>query len=105
MKEILNKLFTRKIVEPILMVLVSFLILEFLIFPGLTIENTFINIISGIFGIILGLVFLTYADNIIKDYFEKKDDEGWGGLSNEELIGDDEIPNLKSKDNKDENIQ
>ena len=103
MKEILNKLFTRKIVEPILMVLVSFLILEFLIFPGLTIENTFINIISGIFGIILGLVFLTYADNIIKDYFEKKDDD-WGGLSNEELIGDDEIPNVKLKEKKDENI-
>ncbi len=103
MKKILNKLFTRKIIEPILMVVISFLILEFLIFPGLTIENTFINIISGIFGIILGLVFLTYADNIIKEKFEKKDD--WGGLTNEELIGDDEIPNLKSKDNKDENIQ
>jgi hypothetical protein len=103
MKKILNKLFTRKIIEPILMVVVSFLILEFLIFPGLTIENTFINIISGIFGIILGLVFLTYADNIIKDYFEKKDDD-WGGLSNEELIGDDEIPNVKLKEKKDENI-
>ncbi len=104
MKKILNKLFTRKIIEPILMVVVSFLILEFLIFPGLTIENTFINIISGIFGIILGLVFLTYADNIIKDYFEKKDDEDWGGLSNEELIGDDEIPNVKLKEEKNENI-
>ena len=103
MKKILNKLFTRKIIEPILMVVVSFLILEFLIFPGLTIENTFINIISGIFGIILGLVFLTYADNIIKDYFEEKDDD-WGGLSNEELIGDDEIPNVKLKEKKDENI-
>ncbi len=105
MKKILNKLFTRKFIEPILIFVVSFLILEFLIFPGLTIENTFINIISGIFGIILGLVFLTYADNIIKDYFEKKDDEDWGGLTNEELIGDDEIPNVKSKEKKDENIQ
>jgi hypothetical protein len=104
MKKNLNKLFTRKIIEPILMVIVSFSILEFLIFPGLTIENTFINIISGIFGIILGLVFLTYADNIIKDYFEKKDDEDWGGLSNEELIGDDEIPNVKLKEEKNENI-
>ena len=84
------------------MVIVSFSILEFLIFPGLTIENTFINIISGIFGIILGLVFLTYADNIIKDYFEKKDD--WGGLTNEELIGDDEIPNVKSKEKEDGKI-
>jgi hypothetical protein len=103
MKKIINKLFTKKVIEPILMVLVSFLILEFLIFPGLTIENTFINIISGIFGIILGLVFLTYADNIIKDYFEKKDDD-WGGLSNEELIGDDEIPNVKSKEKEDGKI-
>jgi predicted membrane chloride channel (bestrophin family) len=102
MRKIINKLFPRKIVEPIVMVIISFLILEFLIFPGLTIENTFINIISGIFGIILGLVFLTYADNIIKDYFEKKDD--WGGLTNEELIGDDEIPNVKSKEKEDGKI-
>jgi predicted membrane chloride channel (bestrophin family) len=102
MRKIINKLFPRKIVEPIVMVVISFLILEFLIFPGLTIENTFINIISGIFGIILGLVFLTYADNIIKDYFEKKDD--WGGLTNEELIGDDEIPNVKSKEKEDGKI-
>jgi hypothetical protein len=102
MRKTINKLFPRKIVEPIVMVIISFLILEFLIFPGLTIENTFINIISGIFGIILGLVFLTYADNIIKDYFEKKDD--WGGLTNEELIGDDEIPNVKSKEKEDGKI-
>jgi hypothetical protein len=102
MRKIINKLFPRKIVEPIVMVIISFLILEFLIFPGLTIENTFINIISGIFGTILGLVFLTYADNIIKDYFEKKDD--WGGLTNEELIGDDEIPNVKSKEKEDGKI-
>ncbi len=102
MKKILNKLFTRKFIEPILIFVVSFLILEFLIFPGLTIENTFINIISGIFGIILGLVFLTYADNIIKEKFEKKDD--WGGLTNEELIGDDEIPNVKSKEKEDGKI-
>jgi len=65
----------------------------------LTIENTLLNIGSAIVGIFLTIFILSYVDGKIKEKFEKKQENDWGGLTNEELIGDDEIPNLKSKEN------
>jgi hypothetical protein len=50
-------------------------VLEFIIFPGLTIDNTILNILSGITGVILGIIVLTYVDGKIKDRFEKKEDK------------------------------
>jgi hypothetical protein len=50
-------------------------VLEFIIFPGLTIDNTILNILSGITGVVLGIIVLTYADGKIKDRFEKKEDK------------------------------
>jgi hypothetical protein len=102
MKKIFNKVFSRPILEPLLTIIVSILILEYIIFPGLTIENTLLNIGSGIVGMFLTIFILNYADEKIRDKFEKKKEEDWGGLTNEELIGDDEIPNLKSKENKED---
>jgi len=98
MKNIFNKVFSRPILEPVLITIVSILILEYIIFPGLTIENTLLNIGSAIVGIFLTIFILSYVDGKIKEKFEKKQENDWGGLTNEELIGDDEIPNLKSKE-------
>ena len=102
MKKIFNKVFRRPILEPVFTTIVSILILEYIIFPGLTIENTLLNIGSAIVGIFLTIFILSYVDGKIREKVEKKQENDWGGLTNEELIGDDEIPNLKSKENKED---
>jgi hypothetical protein len=105
MKKIFNKVFSKPILEPVVTTIASILILEYIIFPGLTIESTLLNLGSGILGIFLTLFILVYVDGKIKEKSEKKeDDNDWGGLTNEELIGDDEIPNLKSKENENDKI-
>ena len=72
MKKIFRKVFSGPILEPIVTIVASILILEYIIFPGLTIDNTLLNIGAGIAGIFLGLIFLIYADGKVKDYFDKK---------------------------------
>ena len=73
MKKIFRKVFSGPILEPIVTIVASILILEYIIFPGLTIDNTLLNIGAGIAGIFLGLIFLIYADGKVKDYFDKKE--------------------------------
>jgi len=75
MKKIFKKVFSGPILEPIVTIVASILILEYIIFPGLTIDNTLLNIGAGIAGIFLGLIFLIYADGKVKDYFDKKEDK------------------------------
>jgi hypothetical protein len=102
MKELFKKVFSKQIMTPIILSTVSILVFEFIVFPGLTIDNTILNILSGITGVVLGTIVLTYVDGKIREKFEKKEDNDWGGLTNEELIGDDEIPNVKPKENKED---
>jgi hypothetical protein len=75
MKELFKKVFSKEIMTPAIMAIVSILVLEFIVFPGLTIDNTILNILSGITGVVLGIIVLTYADGKIKDRFEKKEDK------------------------------
>ena len=75
MKELFKKVFSKEIMKPAIMAIISILVLEFIIFPGLTIDNTILNILSGITGVILGIIVLTYVDGKIKDRFEKKEDK------------------------------
>ena len=75
MKELFKKVFSKEIMKPTIMAIISILVLEFIIFPGLTIDNTILNILSGITGVVLGIIVLTYADGKIKDRFEKKEDK------------------------------
>ena len=75
MKKIFKKVFSGPILEPIVTIVASILILEYIIFPGLTIDNTLLNIGAGIAGIFLGLIFLIYADGKVKDYLDKKEDK------------------------------
>ena len=67
MKELFKKVFSKEIMRPAIMAIVSILTLEFIIFPGLTIDNTILNILSGITGVVLGIIVLTYADGKIKE--------------------------------------
>jgi predicted membrane protein len=75
MKEVLKKVLNRTVLEPIIIFIVSMATLQFLVYPGLTINNTFLNILSGALGIFLVLVVLVYIDDKIKDKFEKKEIE------------------------------
>jgi hypothetical protein len=60
MKQALTKLFKTTNIEPIFVGLGIFLILTFLIFPGLTASDTLINIISALGAVILGLFVFYY---------------------------------------------
>jgi hypothetical protein len=60
MKQALTKLFKKTNIEPIFVGLGIFLILTFLIFPGLTASDTLINIISALGAVILGLFVFYY---------------------------------------------
>lgn len=60
MKQALTKLFKKTNIEPTLVGLGIFLILTFLIFPGLTASDTLINIISALGAVILGLFVFYY---------------------------------------------
>ena len=72
MKEILKRVLSRTVLEPIVIFIVSMATLEFLVYPGLTIDNTFLNVLSGAIGIFLALVVLAYVDGKIKNIFESK---------------------------------
>ena len=89
MKKIFKKVFSRPILEPIVSIVASFLILEYIIFPGLTIDNTLMNVGAGLVGIFLGIIFLTYTDGKIKDHFEKKEHK-----QNEESLKEKENGNV-----------
>jgi uncharacterized membrane protein len=75
MKEVFKRVFNRAVLEPIVIFIVSMLTLEFLVYPGLTIDNTLLNILSGTLGVFLALVVLSYVDGKIRDVFEKKKTE------------------------------
>jgi len=72
MKETFKKVFNQAVLEPIIIFIVTMLTLEFLIYPGLSIDNTLLNILAGTLGVFLALVVLAYADGKIRDIFEKK---------------------------------
>ena len=65
MKELLNKIFDKKIVTPVVSGIGVFAIFEYIIYPGLTAANTFINIIS-VFIAVFVLVFVFYLLKIDK---------------------------------------
>jgi hypothetical protein len=84
MKETFKKVFNRAVLEPIIIFIVSMLVLEFLIYPGLSIDNTLLNILAGTLGVFLALVALAYIDGKIRDVFEKKKPESETKKPNED---------------------
>lgn len=59
MKDILKKVFSQKTASPIFVGFGTFAILTFIVFPGLTVSSTIVNIISGILGLFV-LIFVYY---------------------------------------------
>lgn len=60
MKKALNKVFKKGNIESVLVGLGVLLIIEYLIFPGLTAPDTFTNIVSSLGAIVLGLFVYYY---------------------------------------------
>lgn len=59
MKELIKKVFNKKITTPIFIVFGVLGVFNFIVFPGLTTADTAANIVSAIFGVFT-LVFLFY---------------------------------------------
>lgn len=60
MKDLFKSVFNRKTITPVLFWLGVFFLLTFIVFPGLTYSNTFINIMSLIVGLITLIVVFYY---------------------------------------------
>jgi hypothetical protein len=66
MKEIFKQSFSWESLKPFVIGVSTILILEFLVFPGLTLANTFINILSGL--VLIGLIIFTVT--YLRDVFK-----------------------------------
>lgn len=65
MKELFKKVFSQKTSSPIFVGFGTFAILTFIVFPGITVANTILNIISGILGLFT-IIFVYYYINMDK---------------------------------------
>lgn len=74
MNKILKKVFTNKLTKILTTILISVLFYTFLVFPGLTLDNTFINLVSGVLGV-LYLIFLFYFFNLDLLFTKEKEPE------------------------------
>ena len=72
MKEIVNKLKNDSRWQPVLVFLGNLAILEFIIFPGLTVSSTFVNMLCVLIFIALFLFDLNYVK---EKYFTKSEEE------------------------------
>jgi hypothetical protein len=70
MKEILKKVFDKKISLPIIIGSGTFAIFTFIVFPGLTAANTLVNILSGLLGLFT-FVFIFYYLKLDKTYEQR----------------------------------
>jgi len=78
MKEIVNKLKNDSRWQPILVVLGNLVILEFIIFPGLTVSSTFVNMLCVLIFIALflfdhnnvNLTYLTMSEEVKQVQYE-----------------------------------
>jgi hypothetical protein len=70
MKEILKKVFDKKISLPIIIGSGTFAIFTFVVFPGLTAANTLVNILSGLLGLFT-FVFIFYYLKLDKTYEQR----------------------------------
>jgi hypothetical protein len=69
MNDIFKKIFDRKTVKPIFVGFGAFAIFSFIVFPGLTVANGFLNILSALIGI-FSLVYIFYyidADKLFQN--------------------------------------
>jgi uncharacterized membrane protein len=67
MKEILKKVFDKKISAPIFIGFGTFAIFNFIVFPGLSASNTILNVLSAVLGLFT-FVFIFYYLKLDKTY-------------------------------------
>lgn len=65
MKDIFKKIFDNKIITPLFIAFGVFAILEFIVFPSLTMANTFLNIVGTFVFIFMGLFVFYYIKALI----------------------------------------
>lgn len=77
MKNLLKKVFNKKISTPIFVGVGTFAIFTFIVFPGLTTANTTLNILSAIVGLFtLVFVFYYLKGDVILDTISKDIEPG-----------------------------
>lgn len=101
MKQLLEKVFNKKISSPIFVGFGTFAIFTFIVFPGLTVANTILNILSGIVGLFT-ICFLYYYINM--DKFVDKIMHIEPGETELDYISKDEIEKIKKKTTKKEKV-
>jgi hypothetical protein len=101
MKQLLEKVFNKKISSPIFVGFGTFAIFTFIVFPGLTAANTILNILSGILGL-FSIMFVYYYINM--DKFVDKLMNIEPGETELDYIPKDEIEKIKKGITKKEKV-
>ena len=101
MKQLLEKVFNKKVSSPIFVGFGTFAIFTFIVYPGLTLSNTIINILSALIGIFT-LVFIFYHIGGEKIVDSLKDIEP--GETEFDYISKEEIEKIKKKSTKKEKV-
>lgn len=65
MKNVLNKLISKNLVEPILVIFGTIAIFQWVVTPGLSTDSTLVNVLSGIIAVVSGLFVVLYVKECI----------------------------------------
>lgn len=101
MKQLLEKIFNKKVSSPIFVGFGTFAIFTFIVYPGLTAANTILNILSALVGLFT-LVFIFYY--IGGDKFVESITEIEPGETEFDYIPKDEVEKIKKKTTKKEKV-
>ena len=88
MKELFKKLFSKKTSTPVFVGFGVFAIFTFIVFPGLTVANTFLNIVASLVGIFTLTFIFYYIDG----------DKFFSTVSNEIEPGETELDYLPKEE-------
>ncbi len=97
MKEIFKKTFSAKSLEPFIVGIGVILLLEFAIFPALTIANTFLNLLGGGLGVGVAIFLYQYVK---KKIFETPTDELPDGETELDYVNPEELKPKKKRNPK-----
>lgn len=101
MKQLLEKVFNKKVSSPIFVGFGTFAIFTFIVYPGLTDANTILNVLSALVGLFT-LVFIFYYIGGDKMVETIKDIEP--GETEFDYIPKDEVEKIKKKTTKKEKV-
>jgi hypothetical protein len=101
MKQLLEKIFNKKVSSPIFVGFGTFAIFTFIVYPGLTVANTILNILSALVGLFT-LVFIFYY--IGGDKFVETINDIEPGETEFDYIPKDEVEKIKKKTTKKEKV-